>query len=152
VKLSRVYKKWISTKGMSIQEIVSITIHSPIIVVTDNCSVPSMQYPYYDCNDKGENVKMVYSYPTKKVIAYMDIPNIAEDRAYWHGEYTDGEEPKKDSEYLICCEYKNKFKVGYASFRKGKFYSHTMFCENDKIIGWADYPKISDEKYKSLAS
>jgi hypothetical protein len=136
---------------MCIDDIVNITVVAPVVVVTKNCSKPALEIPFYDCDNKGENVRMVCS-SCKTVIGYMNVPNIVEDRAYWHGDYTDGIDPKNEGEYLICCEYKDKIKIGEASYRKGKFYSHTMFCANDKILGWSEFPKISENMFKELAS
>lgn len=129
-----IYNKWITESPKIILQHVLITLKNSESVLLGWVDISE--------DDKG-NYRMTYSYPPKAVLAYMRIPTMDVDTKGWHGEYTDGLEPKKDGEYIVCLEIKKynstKYILDEGYWQKDRFFGCNY--EGGEVIGWREYPR-----------
>ena len=131
---NKVYNKWITESPKVLLQDVLVTLGDSNLV--------ELTYVDYKV-DKNDNYEMTYGYPSKKVLAYMNIATMDIDRTGWHGDHTDGAEPKKDGKYIVCLEIKHYGRTWYKlltkRWEKNKFYGR--YYDGEEIIGWREFPK-----------
>ena len=123
----------IDTKGMTIQDIVRVSVEYPAVLCKFNDGVFRVGIICYHCDKQGENVHMVFCPESNAdlnrsqhiVKAYQPLfdPNKPSLQG-WHGSYTDEREPKKDERCIILVErkrsYGSRYEIHYACW-DGKF-------------------------------
>lgn len=128
----------ISARGMTIQEIVHISVKYPAVLCKFYDDTYRVGYVNYDCDRQGENVRMKFcpeamtdlncsGYTVKEFQPLFDPDNIT--LQGWHGCYTDEREPKKDERCVILVErkrpYGSRYEIHYAHWDgKVSFYGY----------------------------